>query len=324
MLRRSISGLLLSALIAVVPVGKALADNYPSKPVRIIVPYAPGGSSDSLARLLARYLGEKFNQTFVVENKSGGGTVIAAREVISSEPNGYTIALLDTSTPAVAPFLYKKQPFDPANLQPITRLASIPQGLLVPASSKLNTLDDFISYVKSNPGASYASFGNTSLSYFLFEDFLNKAGLKMTQVGYKGAAPALQDLIGDHIGIGFLDVSTSTPHIQAGKLKALAIVTEDRLNAVPSVPTFKESGFPDYYRTPWFGVFTRAGTPKQVVDKLNEAVMEFGKSELFAKWLRDNNLVLSLSDSTAAFESGIQADTQVYSTLIKQLGVSLD
>lgn len=324
MLRRSMSSLLLAAVMAVVPMGKALADSYPSKPVRIIVPYAPGGSSDSLARLLGRYLGEKFNQTFVVENKSGGGTVIAAREVISSKPDGYTIALLDTSTLAVAPFLYKKQPFDPANIQPVAKLASIPQGLLVPASSKLNTLDEFIDYVRSNPGASYASFGNTSLSYFLFEEFLDKAGLKMTQVGYKGAAPALQDLIGDHIGTGFLDVSTSTPHIQAGKLKALAIVAEDRLNAVPSVPTFKESGFPDYYRTPWFGVFTRAGTPTEVVEKLNEAVMEFGKSDQFANWLRDNNLVLSLSENTAAFEAGIQADTEVYSGLIKQLGVSID
>lgn len=321
---RKLFTILFTTAVAALPFSVSAQAAYPSKPVRIIVPYAPGGSSDSLSRLMGTYLAEKMGQPFVVENKSGGGTVIAAREVISSAPDGHTIALLDTSTLAVAPFLYKKQPFDPAQLQPITRLASIPQGLLVPASSPINTLAEFIDHVKKNPGATYASFGNTSLSYFLFEDFLKRAGLKMSQVGYKGAAPALQDLIGDHVPTGWLDVSTSTPHIQAGKIKALAVVADERLAAVPDVPTFKESGFPDYTRTPWFGVFTKAGTPKEIVSQLNTAVMEFGQSELFANWLKANNLVLSLSESTEKFAEGIKADTEVYSGLIKELGVSLD
>jgi tripartite-type tricarboxylate transporter receptor subunit TctC len=314
----------IASLMALATVPVKAQDSYPSKPVRIVVGYAAGGATDNLARFLSVHLAKKLNQSFIVDNKPGGGTVIAAQSLLSAPADGYTIAVLEPTTTSVAPFLFKKTPYDSKQIQPITRLVDIPLGLAVPTDSRFRSLKDFIAETKAKPGLPFGSPGSTSVAYLLFEEFLQDAGLKLTHSAYKGAAPAVQDLIGGHLEAAAIDMASGVQHVHAGKIKVLAVATPQRLEALPNVPTYKELGFPRQDVAPWFGVFTKAGTPRPVIDKLNTVLQEIANSQEFRDWTKAQTLIVSLTKSPEEFEAVVKANTDVYSKTVKRLGLSLD
>jgi len=314
----------IAALTAIGAVPAKAQDAYPSKPVRILVGYAPGGSTDTLARLLAKELTEKFKQPFVVENKPGANTVIAAQNLLAAPSDGYTLAVFENTTPAIAPFVLKKQPYDPKSLQPITKLVDIPLGLQVPANSPFNSLKDFMDHAKANKDAVFGSSGAQGASYLQFETFLAEAGLKLQHVAYKGAAPAIQDLVAGHLPAVSLDIATGIQHIQAGKVKVLAVTTPERLSILPNVRTYKEQGFPSQVLSPWFGVFSKAGTPPAVVDKLNAALQEIANSQGFKDWAKAQTLIVAPSKTPAEFANVVNTNIRDFSRTIEKLGISAE
>lgn len=299
-------------------------ENYPSKPVRILVGYAPGGATDTLARLLAKELTEKLKQPFVVDNRPGANTVIAAQALLSAPADGYTLGVFENTTPAIAPFVLKKQPYDPKSLQPITKLVDIPLGLQVPANSPFNSLKDFVDHAKANKDAVFGSSGAQGASYLQFETFLAEAGLKLTHVAYKGAAPAIQDLVAGQVPAVSLDIATGIQHIQAGKVKVLAITTPERLSILPNVRTYKEQGFPNQVNSPWFGVFSKVGTPRGTVDKLNAALQEIADSQTFKDWAKAQTLIVAPSKTPEAFANIVNANIRDFSKTIEKLGISVE
>lgn len=324
-MRQAVKALFLSLTITTLSVSTYAADTYPSKPVRILVPFAPGGATDTLARKMAVYLQGKFGQSFVVENKPGGGTIIAAQELGRSKPDGYTIAIFEPSTATINPYLYNKPPYDPAKtLLPVTKLVDIPQGIVVDPNLPIRNFKEFVAYAKANPGTAFGTPGPTSPTLLGFMDFLERAGLDMKHVPYKGSAPAMADMMGGHLPVGVFDFSSTIHNIRAGKLRPIAVASLNKIEALPDMPTYAENGFPGYQSVAWFGLFTVAGTPRPVVDALNAAMQDLMADKEFSAWLKSQTYTLSSTKTPEQFEAIIQADQKVYSSIIKKFAISLD
>lgn len=304
--------------------GGTAADTYPSRPVRIIVAYAAGGATDTLARQLGATAGEKLGQSMIVENKPGGGTVIAAQALIQSAPDGHTMAIFDPSTVAMNQYLFKKPPYDPARtIVPVSMLTRIPFGIMVRADHSAKTLADFVSQVKAKTAVTYGHSGAGNPVHLAMERFLAQAGLQMTHVPYRGGAPAVSDLIGGQIAYLMMDIPSAMPFIKEGKVRVLAVTSAKRTDMLPSVPTIAESGYAGFEATSWFGAFVPAGTPPEVITKLNQTLREtMAKPEVNA-WIKDRTLepAPSTPEELAAV---IKSDEAKYSQIIKQLNFSLD
>lgn len=293
-------------------------------PLRIIVPYAAGGGTDMLARQLSIRLEAKMNRTVMVENKAGGATVPAALTIISSPADGNTVALFDLSTVTMNQHLFKKPPYDPETaFKPVTKVADIPHALLVPANSSVTDLADFVAQVKSKQIAVFGSPGSLSGSFLLFEEFLKRAGLSMEHSGYRGSAPALQELIGGQLPAAFLDINSAIQHIKSGKVRALAVATVSRLDLLPNVPTFGESGYAGYLGYTWYGVFMHGTTPDSLINQIGDAVREVTMSADMKKWLESQTLVPSVT-SSPEFKQLVREDSKKFGAIIRTKGLSLD
>jgi tripartite-type tricarboxylate transporter receptor subunit TctC len=268
--------LLFALLVALTAIAPAAAQPYPTRPVRFVVPFAPGGSTDTLARTIALKLSDTFGQQVVVDNRSGGNGNIGMEIVAHSPPDGHTIVLGYIANLAIGPSLYAKLPFDPIrDFAPITQLAESPNILVAHPSLPVKSFREVIAYAKANPKKlSFASAGVASVGHLTGELLNNMAGIDMVHVPYKGSGQAVIDLLGGQVQLMFSGMSSVMQHVKAGKLKPLAVTGAKRSAAVPDVPTIAESGFPGFEATAWYGVLAAAKTPRPIVTKLHDEIVK--------------------------------------------------
>src|SRR6478609_439559 len=265
-LRISLAALFLTAALPL------QAQNYPAKPVHIIVPFAPGGGSDFIGRFIAQRLSDSFGKQVIVENKPGAGGMLGVEQGVSSAPDGYTLVLIASSY-TVNPAIYKLK-FDPvADITPIIQLSQGPLLVVVRPSLPVKNLKDLIALAKAKPGTiNFASSGQGSVIHLATELFDAMAGIKMNHIPYKGTGPALTDTIGGQTDVFFSSTATAMPHVQSGKLRAIAVTTAKRIPALPNVPTVAESGLPGYEVILWHGLIGPKGLPRPIVERINAEV----------------------------------------------------
>lgn len=303
----------------------SMAQAYPSKPVTIVVPWPAGGPTDTAARPLAKGLGEALGTTFVVENKAGASGNIGTAFVTKSKPDGYTLLVTSSSPIALNPHLYKKMPFDPAkDLVPITNLLRVPLVLVVHPSLKVNNLKDLMAHIQAQQGKfQYASSGTGTPQHLTAELFKTVAKLDMGHVMYKGSAPAITDLLGGHVPMMFDSTVAIMPHIASGKVKALAVTGAQRSPLLPDVPTFAELGMPDVQSYAWYGMFAPAGTPDDIVAKLNAEAQRVMRGPEYAKLLADTGSTYP-GDSPQNFAAFVKAESAKWAKVVKISGATAD
>jgi tripartite-type tricarboxylate transporter receptor subunit TctC len=260
---------LLVVALLVLPAGAQAQSTWPNKPVKILVPTAPGGTADSLARLYGQHLGKVLGQQFYVENRGGAGNVLGIESVVRSPADGYTL-LLGAGTITINHLVNKKLPYDVLrDLTPVTQMISVPNVLVVHPAQPMKTLADYVAAAKAAPGKlNYGSAGVGSNLHLAMELLKYRTGIEVTHVPYKGVGPALQDTLAGHVMSMISNVPSSKPHIDKGTLRTLAVTSLKRSPALPNVPTMSEEGVTGYEVLNWFGVFAPAGTPKEIVDRL--------------------------------------------------------
>ncbi|CAN5440953.1 tripartite tricarboxylate transporter substrate binding protein BugE [soil metagenome] len=262
-----------AALMASAPL--QAADPYPARPIKFIVPYLAGGTTDLVARIVGQKVGEKLGQAVVIENRGGAGGNIGMDAVAKSPPDGYTIGFGAISTNALNPHIYKSMSFDPRrDFSAISLLGTSTIVLEVPAQSPIKSVADLIAEAKKNPGLPYGTAGAGTSMNLAGVMFAQMTGTALTHVAYKGSGPIINDLLGGNIGAAFDNLPASLPHIQAGKLRALAVAGPNRSPSLPDVPTLAEAGLKGYALDPWFGVYAPAGLPPAVLTALNQAFTE--------------------------------------------------
>jgi len=262
--------LVLAALAWVAP---AQAQGFPVKPIKLVVPFPAGGSTDMVARMLAERMGPVLGQPVRVDNRGGGGGTLGAEAVAKAVPDGHTLLMGTVSTHGASPAIYKKVAYDPVrDFQPITNVMSVPSVLVVHPRLPARTLKEFIALAKAAPGKySFASPGSGSLGHANVENFAHLAGISLLHVPYKGAGPALNDALAGQVDALTDNLPSALPHIQAGRLRALAVLAPQRTKLLPEVPTYRELGFEDLAEGGWFGLLAPSGTPQPVVKRLMEA-----------------------------------------------------
>jgi tripartite-type tricarboxylate transporter receptor subunit TctC len=264
------------ALSAVLPGVAHAEDAYPSKPIRLIVPFPPGGTTDIVGRLFADRLGRELGQTVVVENRGGAGGSIGSGAVASAAPDGYTLGIATVSTHGINPAVYPSLPFDAEkDFTPISNLAAVPNIMTINPKVGVKDMGGFIKLAKAEPGKlTYASAGNGSVSHMMGELFKSASGTNLVHVPYRGVGPALNDVLAGQVDVMYDNLPSSLPHVQSGRLIALAVAAPERVKALPAVPTFAEVGLAPVNDASWFGLVGPAKLPKAVVDKLNAAVVK--------------------------------------------------
>ncbi len=320
-------------LIALIGAGLCLfpavspAQNYPNHLVKIIVPYAPGGGIDALARAISERLTAKWGQSIVVENKAGGATIIGADAVAKAPPDGHTMLLTSESTITSNPFLFDKLPYDTArDLAPVTQLVSLPQMVVAHSSVTANSLKELVDEARVKPNAlNYASYGSGSLPHLFFEGLKSQGGVQITQVPYKGIAPALTAIISGEVQLTMVGATLSQGHIQSGKLKPLAIARRERLAALPQIPTLREAGFAEVDpNESWFGLFLTGGSPAALAPRIQRDIAEAFSEPAFRErhvLARGFDPVFSTPEDFAKF---IQADMRQKARLIKISGAKAE
>lgn len=250
---------------------------YPEQPIRVIVPFAPGGSTDIVTRIVTSKMSDILGQSIVVDNKGGAGGAIGAREAARAKPDGYTLSIATVSTLAVNPACKPTGlGYDPLkDFTPVTNFANVPNVVAVHPSFPAKTLDEFLKQLKDNPGKfSYASSGQCGVLHLFGEAFRQATGTEITHVPYKGSGPAVADAVGGHIEAIFDNIPSSLPHLVAGNLRPLAVAWKERLTELPDTPTFKELGYEQLNRPVWYGLLAPANTPKEVVDTIYKAAAQ--------------------------------------------------
>ncbi len=298
------------------------ADAYPSKPIRLVVGFAAGGANDLVARAVATRLSPRLGQQVVVENRGGAGGNIATELVAKSAPDGYTLLLASVASFAMSPALLGKVPFDPVNdFAPVTQAALVTSLLSVHPSLPAQSLKQFVALARKTPGKiNYATPGAGSIAHLSAELFWHKAGIKLTQVPYKGGNPAVADTIAGHVESIFSLISTQTPHVRAGRIRAIAVTSLKRSGALPDVPTIAESGYPGFEASGWLGLAFPAKTPRAIVERIHkETVAVLNLQEVRAQ-LEDLGLDAEPSDP-AAFLARIKADHAMWEKLVRQAGI---
>jgi len=294
---------------------------YPTKAIRFVVPFAPGGSTDTLARVLGQKLSDSLGQQVVIDNRTGANGNIGMEIVAKAPPDGHTIVLGYIANVAIGPSLYDKLPFDPVkDYEHVTLLATSPNVLVAHPSVKATNMKELIALAKASPGKfSYASASVASVGHLTGEYINQLAGIKMTHIAYKGSGQAVTDLLGGHIPLMYSGFSSTLPHIKSGKLRPLAQTGEKRSPALPDVPTIAEQGFPKFEATAWYGVHAPAKTPKPIVSRLNA---EFVKAlKLPDVRERLSGLGFEISASTPEFYAGyIKSEIKKWEKVVKASG----
>ena len=314
----------LLAIALLVPL-EAAAQTYPSRPIHFVVPYPAGGPLDTVARLVGQKVSESVKQPIVVENKPGAGGNIGADLVAKAAPDGYTLLMGAVATHAINPTLYTSIPYDARkDFIPVTQIASTPNVLVVNPSLPVNSVHEFIAYAKAHPGQLNFGSGSTgSAGHLAGELFKSMAGVEMTHVPYKGAAPAMTDLIGGRLQLMFDNLASSLVQIRAGKVRALAVTTAKRTELAPELPTIAESGLAGFDINTWFGLFVPAGTPPAIVERLHD---EFARA-LQAPDVRAKMLALGaepVGNTPAEFAQYIHSEAAKYAKLVKASGAKVD
>jgi tripartite-type tricarboxylate transporter receptor subunit TctC len=295
------------------------AQNWPTKPVRMIVPFPPGGTTDVVARLLAMRLQEAWGQTVVVENKVGAGGNIGANEVAKAANDGYTLLMASGSILTVNPHLYAKMPFDASkDLVPIMNVASGPMVIVVSPSVAAKNVSEFIALAKSKPGAmNFGSAGVGSQVHMAGENFLNAAGIELKHIPYKGESLALNDVAGGSVEMLPGNLAAMLPYIRSGKIKALGVTSLERSPAAPDIPTVAEAGLPGFVNVGWFGLLAPAGTPKEVIDKVQRDAARLLASDDVKQRLLAVGMV-PVANTPAQFGEAIRAESNSWAKVVKE------
>jgi tripartite-type tricarboxylate transporter receptor subunit TctC len=300
----------------------ALAQDYPNRHVNFVVPFAPGGSTDVLGRLVGQQLSERLGKPFVIENRPGAGTLTAALQVIKSPPDGHTIMMATSSTLAINVTLYKQLPYDPGkDLVPAALICSVPFVLVVDPSLPVNSVTDLIKLARERP-LSYGSGGAGSFHHLMAELFKATTGVPMTHVPYRGTLPALNDVVAGHIQLMFSDMAPAYPLIQGRKLRALGLTTMKRAASAPEIPPLAEVGLPGFDWAAWQTVAVPGGTPKDVVAKLNAAVNAAIAEPEVTKKLADLQFIPIGKGSPAELDRFVAAEIGRWGKVVREAGVA--
>jgi tripartite-type tricarboxylate transporter receptor subunit TctC len=325
-MKRSLFFAALSAALIGAALPALAQDNYPSKTIRFVVPYPPGGPTDLMARLIQGELGTRLGTTVVVDNKSGAGGNLGSAEVAKQAPaDGYTLLLAASGPMAVNPTLYRSMSFVPmTDLAPVIQISSFPLVLEVHPSVPVNNVKELIALAqKSDSKLAFASAGNGTPQHLAGEIFNTQVNTNISHIPYRGAGPALNDLIGGQVQVMFDILGSSLPHIQGGKLKPLAVTSAKRHPSLPNVPTMIEAGVPGYELTGWHGIAVRAGTPAPIINKLNSTLNAmFSDPEFKKKWEAIGTPVVG--GTPAQFGELIRKETIRLGQVVKNAGVTLD
>jgi tripartite-type tricarboxylate transporter receptor subunit TctC len=311
------------AVLGALP-GVAAAQGFPSKPIRLVVPFAPGGTTDIIARIVADRMGQALGQTVVVENKSGAGGAIGAMEVIKSAPDGHTLSMATVSTTAANPAINPKIPYDPvADFVPIMNIAATPNLIAVHPSFPATEYKAFLDLLKKNPGKhSYASSGTGGIGHLQTELFKSLSGVFITHIPYRGAGPALNDVVAGQVPIIFDNLPSALPFVKDNRLVPIVVAAPQRLAVLPNVPTFQEVGLAPVNRMAYYGLLAPKGTPKAVIDKIHAAART-AIADPAVKQRIEATGSLIVGNSPDEFAAQIKAELEVYKKVVAQQKLTL-
>ena len=321
-----IAGSLAALLVApFIMADRVLADTYPTRPIRWIVAYPPGGTTDIIARLVAPELGKRLGQVVVIENRGGGAGIVGTQAAAMAAADGYTLSVGYITTHAIHPNLMKSLPYDPIkDFMPISLIGKAPLILVVHPSVPVKSVKELIAYAKSRPGQlNNSSPGNGTPPHLAGELFKKMAGVDIVHVPYKGSPEALQDVMGGAIQLTFGGIASALPHIRSGKLRPLGVSSLETCPLVPEIPTIAESGFPGFETTSWWGMSVRSGVPKEIVSRLNAEVVKIIQLPEIRE--RFGSLgVVPTSSTPEEFDAYIRAETKKWGDLIRDFGITID
>jgi tripartite-type tricarboxylate transporter receptor subunit TctC len=308
-------------VLALLCPGLCLAQDFPNKTIRLIVPFPPGGPNDIIARVVGQRMSEILKQTIIIDNRSGQGGVIGTDVVAKSQPDGYTIGIVSAGALAISPSMEKVAYDTLKDLQPITLVAKVPEMLVVATSVPAKDMKELVALAKSQPGKlNFASSGPGSLPHLAGELFKLTANINIVHVPYRGAAPAVNDLLAQQVQMVFLDLPVLLPQIKAGKLKPIAVGAPQRVPSAPDVPTTAEAGMPNLLTENWYGMVAPAKTPPQIVAALNKAAVAAMKDQTVIDKLSSQGAIL-IGDSPEQFGAFIDTETKKWAKVIKDAGV---
>jgi len=319
---RPVAAALVAAIVSISPLA---AQTYPAKPVTLVVPFAPGGSSDVISRFVGQKLTEMWKQSVIVDNKAGGGGQIAMQAVARTAPDGYTLILGHIGTLAVNPTMFEKLSYDyKKEFLPVAMLAIVPSAIAVTPGLPPKTLKEFLDYARANPGKlNYGSAGNGSAGHLAMEYFKDTVKIEAQHVPYKGTGPMLTDLLSGQTQVTYNGVLPLVPHAKSGKLRIIAVGSTKRLPILPDVPTIAESGFPGFETSQWYGVLAPAGTPRAIIEKLNADINKVLADPEIQKRLADDGAVAG-SGSPEDFGTYIDAEEKRWGAVVKKAGIKPD
>lgn len=316
-----------ASVVALLALGAsvAVAQGYPAKPIRLVVPFPPGGPADSMSRIVASKLGEVLGQGLVLENRGGGGGTIAMEQLAKAAPDGYTLGIGSNSTLAIAPSLYRKLPYDPlASFTHLGLIATVPTVLIAHASLPVATLRELIEYTRARPDTlNFGSNGNGTIPHLAGVLFQSLADVKLVHVPYKGMGPALNDLLAGQIQLGFFAASGREAQLRDGKVRALAVASPARVVNMPDVPTASEAGLPGFEIYTWFGLAGPQGLPSEITQRLNIALRTSLEAEDVAKRLIAQGLITA-AGTPEQFRAFVASELAKWTPVVKALDLTLD
>lgn len=319
-LRRAAAG---AATFLIGCTGAAVAqDAYPTHPIRLIVPFAPGGSTDLVGRLIAEYVGKNLGQTIVVENKAGAGGALGAEQIARAKPDGYTLGMATVSTHGSNPAIYSDLKYDARkDFAPISNIMGVPSVFAVHPNIPAKTMAEFIELAKAEPGKyTFASPGVASLGHANIENFMMLSGIELLHVPYRGAGPALNDALAGQVDAITDNLSSTLPHLLEGRLRPLAVLGAERSDVLPDVPTYSELGFPEMGTGGWFGLVAPAGTPRKILDRVNAAVHNAAHDPDFQERARKLGATIR-SNTPEEFAQDINAAIERYTRVAKAANI---